>query len=124
MIQGVAAPLQRPLKHRGKSKLFTLLVCQRVRISEGALAAMGYLAKIAFLTAMYCAIATPAAASIFSDVPRTDKPITIDGVMDDDAWSDAIRISLNIETSPGENTAAKVDTVALLIEDGDRKSVV
>ncbi len=52
------------------------------------------------------------------DLPRTDSEITIDGVMDDAAWVDATRVSIDIETRPGENTPAPVDTVAYIIEDG------
>jgi len=81
---------------------------------------MGYLAKFVFLSALVMAVAdSGAAASALNNVPRTDKSISIDGVMDDDAWLDAIQIHLNIETSPGENTVAKVATIAFLIEDGE-----
>jgi len=81
---------------------------------------MGYLAKFVFLCALVIAVADSAAAeSTLNDVPRTDKSISVDGVMDDDAWLDAIQIHLNIETSPGENTVAKVATIAFLIEDGE-----
>jgi len=60
----------------------------------------------------------PAAGNI-ADLPRTGAEITIDGVMDDAAWADAIAISVDIETRPGENTPAPVHTVAYLIEDGE-----
>lgn len=48
----------------------------------------------------------------------TSDAIKIDGVMDEAAWRHAVRIDLDIETNPGENTAAKVATVAYLLEDG------
>ena len=60
----------------------------------------------------------PATAAI-PDLPSTSAKITIDGIMDDAAWADAIRVSIDIETRPGENTPAPVDTVAYLIEDGE-----
>lgn len=60
----------------------------------------------------------PAIAAI-PDLPSTSAEITIDGIMDDTAWADAIRVSIDIETRPGENTPAPVDTVAYLIEDGE-----
>jgi hypothetical protein len=81
---------------------------------------MGYLAKFTFLSAALCVTGVASAtAATLNDVPRTDKSIRIDGVMDDDAWLDAVQISLNFETDPGENTPAKVDTIAFLIEDGN-----
>jgi len=56
--------------------------------------------------------------AIAGDLPRTSAEISIDGIMDEAAWADAIPVSLNIETRPGENTPAKIETVAYLIEDG------
>ena len=53
------------------------------------------------------------------DLPRTNAEIAIDGVMDDAAWANATRVNIDIETRPGENTRAPVDTVAYLIEDGE-----
>lgn len=80
---------------------------------------MGLLTKFTFISAIFYALCPPVAAgTIVSDVPRTDKPISIDGVMDDAAWLDARQIRLDIETSPGENTAANVETIAFLIENG------
>ncbi len=60
----------------------------------------------------------PAGASI-PELPSTDSDIRIDGVLDESAWSEAIAIPVNIETRPGENTPAAVDTVAYLIENGE-----
>lgn len=60
----------------------------------------------------------PAIATI-PDLPSTRAEITIDGIIDDAAWADALRVSIDIETRPGENTPAPVDTVAYLIEDGE-----
>ena len=59
-----------------------------------------------------------AAGASVPQLPNTDAEISIDGVMDEPAWSDAIAIPVNIETRPGENTPAPVDTVAYIIEDG------
>ena len=59
-----------------------------------------------------------AAKSSIPELPSTDGEITIDGVMDESAWSEAIAIPVNVETRPGENTPAPVDTVAYLIENG------
>ncbi len=81
---------------------------------------MGYLAKFTFLSAAICVVSVASvSAATLNDVPRTNKPISIDGVMDDDAWLDAVQISLNFEADPGENTPAKVDTIAFLIENGE-----
>lgn len=54
-----------------------------------------------------------------ADLPRTDGKISIDGVLDDEAWQDATRIEIDTETRPGENIPAKVKTVAYLVEDGE-----
>ncbi|MEM7432213.1 MAG: carbohydrate binding family 9 domain-containing protein [Pseudomonadota bacterium] len=51
-------------------------------------------------------------------IPRTDLDIRIDGVMDEAAWRDAAQIAVDIETRPGENIAAPVQTTAYLIENG------
>ncbi len=59
-----------------------------------------------------------AVASI-ADLPRTGGSISIDGLLDEAAWQDAAKIDLDKETRPGENIAAKVKTVAYLVEDGE-----
>ncbi|MGB5512401.1 MAG: DUF5916 domain-containing protein, partial [Woeseiaceae bacterium] len=48
----------------------------------------------------------------------TDLPVTIDGVLDEAAWQDATAIKVNIETEPGENIPARVETVAYVLENG------
>lgn len=53
-----------------------------------------------------------------SQIPHTSAPIEINGVLDEDAWQDALVIELTIETGPGENIAAPVKTFAHIIEDG------
>jgi hypothetical protein len=67
---------------------------------------------------LLAALAAPALATL-PDLPNTNAEIEIDGVMDDTAWADAIRVNIDVETRPGENTPAPVDTVAYLIEDGE-----
>ena len=63
-------------------------------------------------------LAAPVAGAAPASLPNTAEEITIDGVMDEPAWQDATQIDLDIETRPGENTAAKIATVVYLIEDG------
>ena len=53
------------------------------------------------------------------DLPRINSLVRIDGVLDDDAWRQALQIQVNTETYPGENIPAKVRTVAYLMEDGN-----
>jgi len=53
------------------------------------------------------------------DIPRVDSAPVIDGRLDDAEWETATRVAINIETEPGENIPAKVDTQALLLEDGE-----
>lgn len=65
------------------------------------------------------ALAAPAFSyGLESELPRTDRSIAIDGRLDDEAWGDAVRIEIDIETRPGENIPARVRTVAYLVEDG------
>ncbi len=54
-----------------------------------------------------------------AELPRTQGEFEIDGLLDESAWQDAIRIDVDKETSPGENLAAKVSTTAYLVEDGE-----
>jgi len=53
------------------------------------------------------------------ELPQTGGEISIDGVMDEEAWQHAARIEIDTETRPGENIPARVRTVAYLVEDGD-----
>ena len=53
-----------------------------------------------------------------NEIPRTHQNIHLDGSLEEDAWLQALKISLNYEVSPGENIAAGTGTIAYLIEDG------
>jgi len=53
-----------------------------------------------------------------ADLPRSGGEITIDGVLDDGEWADAVKVELDIETHPGENQPAPVQTFVYLVEDG------
>ena len=48
----------------------------------------------------------------------SELPVIIDGVLDEPAWQQATRIEVDIETNPGENIPARVETVAYVIENG------
>ena len=50
-------------------------------------------------------------------VPRTDAPIQLDGALTDAAWQQAAVIDKFYETSPGDNTPAKIRTVAYVTYD-------
>ncbi len=47
-------------------------------------------------------------------VPELTSEIRVDGVLDEDAWSEALQLELAYETNPGENTPAPVRTDLLL----------
>ncbi|MDJ0749636.1 MAG: DUF5916 domain-containing protein [Woeseiaceae bacterium] len=64
-------------------------------------------------------LTTPVAWTSIAELPRTDREITIDGVIDEDAWRDATRIDIDTETRPGENIPARVKTVAYIVENGE-----
>jgi hypothetical protein len=51
------------------------------------------------------------------DIPKTDRKININGVMDEPAWSGALKLNLDIEVMPAENVPAPVDTECYLIYD-------
>jgi len=53
-----------------------------------------------------------------ADLPRSDGEITIDGVFGDGEWADAVQIDLHLETHPGENQPARVQTTVYIVEDG------
>ena len=53
-----------------------------------------------------------------TDLPRINAAVNIDGNLDDEAWLHALQVDISYETNPGENTPAKVKTVAYLMEDG------
>jgi hypothetical protein len=45
--------------------------------------------------------------------------IKVDGVMDEAVWQQALKVELNYETNPGENTTPSVKTEVYLFENGD-----
>jgi len=58
-----------------------------------------------------------AEASPFS-LSSTQSPIKIDGILDEAAWDQATRIPVDIETEPGENIPARVETFVYVVENG------
>jgi hypothetical protein len=50
-------------------------------------------------------------------VPRTDADISVDAVLDEEAWESALVLTLNYEVRPGENIPPPVDTEVLLTYD-------
>jgi len=50
-------------------------------------------------------------------VPRTDSEISVDAVLSEDAWQNALEIGLNYEVEPGENVTPPVRTEVLLAYD-------
>ena len=51
------------------------------------------------------------------EVPRATSEITIDGVIDEAAWDDALRLELNYEVRPGENIKPQVETRVFITYD-------
>jgi hypothetical protein len=50
-------------------------------------------------------------------ITRSDAPIALDGKLDDAAWQTAAKIDRFYETSPGDNTPPKVNTIAYVMYD-------
>lgn len=74
-------------------------------------------------TALLLAISLPVGAlgqtGVGFNVPRIAATPTIDGEVDVQEWQAATRVSLDVETSPGENIPSSVTAEALLMEDGE-----
>jgi hypothetical protein len=71
---------------------------------------------------MFCLLAALMPASVLAtvtDLPRVSGAISVDGVLDEAVWQLAARIDVNLETNPGENLVARVQTTAYLFEDGE-----
>src|SRR5437773_1661590 len=66
-------------------------------------------------------IARPAWAAAAAEttliVPRAASAIRVDGVLDDPAWSSALKLSLAYETYPGDNLPATLRTECLVVHD-------
>ena len=52
-------------------------------------------------------------------ITRTSTPIKVDGALDDPAWADALRVTLDYEWFPAENLPAPVETEVFLTYDDD-----
>ena len=50
-------------------------------------------------------------------VPLAPSEITVDGILDEPAWSAALRLDLNYEVRPGENIPPPVETECLILYD-------
>jgi hypothetical protein len=53
-------------------------------------------------------------------IPRATSEIRIDGVLDEPAWEQALKMEVNVEMDPGRNVAAPVTTLAYLTYDDRR----
>jgi len=58
-------------------------------------------------------------AANVAELPRLSGEIEIDGVLSEGEWNDAVRVDLDIETTPAENGPAAVKTSVYLVEDGE-----
>jgi hypothetical protein len=74
--------------------------------------------KMLCRVAIFVSLPAMAVANV-ADLPRTSESFTIDGVLDEAMWNEAVRVDLAWETDPGENIEAHVATRAFLIEDGE-----
>lgn len=81
---------------------------------------MAFRRTIVFAVILLMVIAAPVWANTadMPDLPRISGPVVVDGRLDEDAWGQALQIRLDYETQPGENTPARVQTIAYLMEDG------
>ena len=74
---------------------------------------------MAIVLALAGSAVADAAETTLPQLPSTSQEIVIDGVMDEPAWQDAIAIAMDVETKPGENIPARVQTTAYLVENGE-----
>ena len=71
------------------------------------------------LVLLGCLSITAALAQSRFEIPRITAAPSIDGEVQSSEWQQALSIEINIETEPGENTAAPVATEGLVMEDGE-----
>ena len=74
--------------------------------------------KYSKLLFLVTALGLPWLAAAAVSLPSTTRDIRIDGHVEPDEWSDALFVALDIETEPGENIEAPVETRAYIVEDG------
>ncbi|WP_199611539.1 carbohydrate binding family 9 domain-containing protein [Flocculibacter collagenilyticus] len=53
------------------------------------------------------------------DIPKINQPITMDGVLDEAHWQDALILSLDYVTWPDENVPAPLETTVYVYENGE-----
>lgn len=71
-----------------------------------------------FLTVACLVAAQPAVGSSTPrEVPRTEVPLNVDGVLDESIWESALRMPLDFEVRPAENEPAPVATEVLIAHD-------
>jgi len=74
--------------------------------------------RLLLLTISFVIItASIASANIPYRVPKTEGTVTIDGVLNDAVWADAVKIEANIEVNPGENVPSPVNTEVYIAYD-------
>ncbi|MDH3351549.1 MAG: carbohydrate binding family 9 domain-containing protein, partial [Gammaproteobacteria bacterium] len=70
------------------------------------------------ISIMAMLLVSPLTFANIATLPRSSELVTIDGLMDEEAWKYATQIKIDTETNPGENIPARVETIAYLLEDG------
>ncbi|HYG61424.1 MAG TPA: DUF5916 domain-containing protein [Thermoanaerobaculia bacterium] len=66
------------------------------------------------------AAAKPSRQRLQLRIPRLSSPVQIDGVLEEEAWSQALKMDVAFEIDPGRNVPAPVTTVAYLAYDDER----
>ncbi len=72
------------------------------------------------LAAAACPALGAARERLVHVVPRATSEVRVDGVLDEPAWRDALRLELGYEVEPGENVPPPVSTEVLLTHDSSR----
>ncbi len=70
---------------------------------------------LTFCTPVYAV----ANGSTNNEIPRTSQAIVIDGNANEEAWENALEISLEYEVAPGDNLNARIETSAYLLFDDE-----
>jgi len=55
---------------------------------------------------------------VIGAIPRIEQAISVDGLLNESIWSQALEVDIAYEITPAENIAAAVATKAYLYEDG------
>ena len=76
------------------------------------------LVAVVFAFTVHSVHSKPLQESMLGEVPHIETEMSLDGIVDDVVWDQALRITLETEVSPGINVRAQQKTTAFIFENG------